>query len=155
MQTLISVSFDRTPLWVVGAMLLSSCGAPLGPVPGGQLQGEIYPWPQDWSHVEEIENVLLETNPNEPYSVTIWGIGIESDFFVGASKRSNQWARNLEEDSSVILDVDGRLYRAQAERVIDDQLISTVGQRFIAKYDMDPDALKSNGAFYRLSPSLQ
>ena len=151
MQKLLSLSLSPVPLWVAGAMLLSSCGAPLGPIPGGKLQGIIEPWPKDWSHAEEVENVLLETNPTDPYSVTIWGLGIEDSFFVGASKRSNQWAENLEKDPRVVLDVDGALYRALAKRVTNSQTNDEVAQKFIAKYDLDPDALEGEGAFYQLT----
>ena len=70
MQKLLSLSLSPVPLWVAGAMLLSSCGAPLGPIPGGKLQGITEPWPKDWSHAEDVDNVLLETNPSDPYSVT-------------------------------------------------------------------------------------
>ena len=151
MQKLLSLSLSPVPLWVAGAMLLSSCGAPLGPIPGGKLQGIIEPWPKDWSHAENVENVLLETNPTDPYSVTIWGLGIEDSFFVGASKRSNQWAENLEKDPRVVLDVDGALYRALAKRVTNSQTNDEVAQKFIAKYDLDPDALEGEGAFYQLT----
>ena len=151
MQTLFTNSLARTPLWVVGAVLLSSCGAPLGPIPGGELHGVHNPWPSDWSYVEDIENVLLETNPDNPYSVTIWGVGIGEDFFVGASKRSNQWARNIEANPHVTLDVEGKLYPALAVRVVDAELSNTLGEKFIAKYDMDPETLATNdGAFYHL-----
>ena len=151
MQKLLSLSLSPVPLWVAGAMLLGSCGAPLGPIPGGKLQGIIEPWPKDWSHAEDVDNVLLETNPTDPYSVTVWGLGIEGSFFVGASKRSNQWAENLEMDPRVVLDVDGVLYRALAKRVTNSKTNDEVAQKFIAKYDLDPDALKSEGAFYQLT----
>ena len=154
MQNLLSFSLGPVPLWVASAMLLSSCGAPLGPIPGGKLQGVIEPWPKDWSHAEEVENVLLETNPTDPYSVTIWGLGIEESFFVGASKRSNQWAENLEKDHRVVLDVDGTLYRAYAKRVTDSQTNSEVAQKFIVKYDLDPEVLEGDGAFYQLTAAL-
>ena len=111
MQNLLSMSLSPLPIWVAGAMLLSSCGAPLGPIPGGKLQGNIEAWPKDWSHAEDVENILLETNPDDPYSVTIWGLGIDDAIFVGASKRSNQWAENLETNPKAIIDVDGTLYK--------------------------------------------
>ena len=83
------IAIDRTAFWICSALLLGACGAPLGPIPGGKLQGELSPWPANWKHAENCENVLLETAPADPYSVTIWGVGIQDQFFVGASKRSN------------------------------------------------------------------
>jgi hypothetical protein len=151
MQTLLSMSLSPLPIWVASAMLLSSCGAPLGPIPGGKLQGNIEPWPKDWSHAEGVENILLETNPADPYSVTIWGLGIEKTFFVGASKRSNRWAKNLETNPRAIIDVDGTLYNAVAVRVTDAGINNAVAEKFVAKYDLDPDALEGDGAFYQLT----
>ena len=117
----------------------------------GKLQGNIEPWPKDWSHAEGVENILLETNPADPYSVTIWGLGVEKTFFVGASKRSNQWAKNLETDPRAIIDVDGTLYKAVAVRVTDAGINNAVAEKFMAKYDLDPDALEGDGAFYQLT----
>ena len=93
MPMLTRTHVSHTSLWIVGVLLLSACGAPLGPIPGGKLEGELSAWPVNWDHAEDCENVLLETDPEDPYSVTIWGVGVEDEFFVGASSRSNQWAR--------------------------------------------------------------
>ncbi len=142
--------FTKVPAFTVTAVLLGACGAPLGPIPGGALDGDIVPWPENWQHAEECENVLLQTNPDAPYSVTIWGVGIGQDFYVGASKRSHQWARYVEADPRVILEVDGQLYRALAMRVTDPATTQQVAEHFVAKYDIDRDNLSGEGAFYRL-----
>ena len=96
--------------------------------------------------------MLLETDPADPYSVTIWGVGLQGEFFVGASSRSNQWARKMEKDPRVVLDVDGLLYRAHAELLTDPATVEVVTTKFFEKYDMDPDNLEGDGAFYRLMP---
>jgi hypothetical protein len=150
MLTSSSHVFSRASAFTLMAVLIGACGAPLGPIPGGALDGDLTPWPDDWLHAEECENVLLQTNPVEPYSVTIWGVGIDQAFYVGASRRSHQWAQYMEEDPRVTLEVDGKLYRALAERVIDPATTQLVAARFVTKYDMDPDNLDSDGAFYRL-----
>ena len=147
--------FGRTTLWIVGAVLLSSCAAPLGPIAGGKLEGEVSPWPANWDHAEDCENVLLETDPADPYSVTIWGVGVRDEFFVGASTRSNQWARKIENDPRVVLAVDGTLYQAHAEILTDAATAETVANKFFDKYDMDPDNLEGGGAFYRLTRRIQ
>jgi hypothetical protein len=142
--------FCRASTLTLIAFLVGACGAPLGPIPGGSLDGDLAPWPDDWQHAEDCENVLLQTNPLEPYSVTIWGVGIDRAFYVGASKRSHQWAKYMEEDPRVTLEVDGKLYQALAERVIDPDTTQLVAEHFFAKYDMDPENLDRGGAFYRL-----
>jgi hypothetical protein len=83
MLTSSSHVFSRASAFTLMAVLIGACGAPLGPIPGGALDGDLTPWPDDWLHAEECENVLLQTNPVEPYSVTIWGVGIDQAFYVG------------------------------------------------------------------------
>lgn len=150
MHSLGNFTSSRNTWWLCSALMLGACGAPLGPIAGGKLQGDIAPWPANWMHAEACENVLLETAPHDPYSVTIWGVGIDENFYIAASKRSNQWVVNLERDPRVVLEVDGVLYRASAKIVTDNTTIAAVGQKFIAKYDIDPDKLQGERAFYRL-----
>ncbi len=152
MPTRPQTHISQATQWVVSILLLSSCGSPLGPIPGGKLEGNVSPWPENWDHAEDCENVLLETDPADPYSVTIWGVGLQGEFFVGASSRSNQWARKMEKDPRVVLDVDGLLYRAHAELLTDPATVEVVTTKFFEKYDMDPDNLEGDGAFYRLMP---
>ena len=109
------------------------------------------PWPTDWAIAEDCENVLLETNPAKPYSVTIWGVGDEQNFYVAAGKQSSRWAQNIEKNPQVLLDVDGKLYAANAQRVVERAEFEKIRQAFVAKYDFDPDPdFKAEGALYRL-----
>ena len=132
-------------------LLLNGCGSPIGPIPGGNLKGEVMPWPTNWSIAEECENVLLETNPTSPYSVTVWGVGDQQKFYVAAGERNNRWAQYLEKYPEVTLSVDGKLYAAQAQRVQESAEFEQIRQAFVAKYDIDPDPdFKTEGALYRL-----
>jgi len=144
-------NYANASMALLCTLLLSSCGSPIGPIAGGSLEGEVMPWPTDWSIAEECENVLLETNPAKPYSVTIWGVGDERNFYIAASKQSNRWAKNIEKDAEVILNVDGKLYAANAQRVVDNAEFEKIRQAFVVKYDVDPDPdFKAEGALYRL-----
>jgi hypothetical protein len=53
-------------------VLSFACGGPVGPVPGGALSGSVKPAPADWSFVELVEQVQLETKPAAPHSVNTW-----------------------------------------------------------------------------------
>ena len=131
---------------------LFGCSAPIGPIPGGTLSGELASWPENWAHVEDRENVLLQTNPEDPYSVTIWGLGLGSDFYIAASKRTNRWAQYLEADPSVVLNVDGKLYEATASRVSGAEEALPVSVAFRAKYDVQGHRdFENEGSFYRLT----
>ena len=71
---------------VVLTLMLSACDGPMGPIAGGKLEGAQQPWPDNWQFTENTENVLLETNPTDPYSVTLWGVAIGETFYVVAAR---------------------------------------------------------------------
>jgi hypothetical protein len=101
---------------------------------------------------EDIDNVLLETNPEKPYSVTVWGIGKDRIFYIAAAQRSHRWATNLEKDPKVVLSVDGKLYNAKAERMPEGEEFDEIRRAFVKKYDIDPNPdFKSEGAVYKLT----
>ena len=47
--------------------------------------------------------------------------------------------------------MDGTLYRAVAVRVTDADINNAVAEKFMAKYDLNPDVLEGDGAFYQLT----
>jgi len=76
---------------LIGAL---ACG-PIVMIPGGALDGEVEPAPSDWTFSDEIKTVQLETSPDDPYSVNIWGVGVGQDFYVASGSSSNAWAEHL------------------------------------------------------------
>ena len=54
----------------------------MGPIPGGTLEGPELPWPADWTFTDSLENILLETRLEDPYSVTLYGVYKEKNFYV-------------------------------------------------------------------------
>lgn len=141
-----------TALLVVFA---TACGAPIGPIAGGELQGTEMPWPRDWTFTDDIENVLLETNPDDPYSVTVWGVSSANAFYVAGASRDSRWVQNMLHNAQVTLSVDGNLYVGRASRVIDAQELRRVGDAFTAKYDIDTSETSSffedGGIIFRLN----
>ena len=131
------------------ACCTAGCSQPMGPIAGGALEGDVSQWPADWEFTDDIENVLLETNPDDPYSVTIWGVTNEGDFYVGASSVDNQWAQNIAADDRVRLSVEGSLYDARATRVTDATKIKSVLPAYIEKYDYEA-TFNEEGALYRI-----
>jgi hypothetical protein len=124
---------------------LLGCG-PLVMIPGGRLSGEENPVPANWSFSDATETVQLETRPEDPYSVNIWGVAVGADFYVASGSADNAWAQNIAADDRVRLRVDGVLYALRAER--DD---SPEGRdRFLAaaktKYDFEPEPDEASDA---------
>ena len=139
------------PLMVV--LVASGCSAPVGPIPGGALEGKEMPWPQDWSFTGEYDNVLLQTAPNDPYSVTIWGVSANGNFYVAAGSADNTWVQNIQANSAVVLGIEDNLYLADASLISDESELTAVESAYVAKYDIDPadNFIRDNNLVFRLT----
>lgn len=134
---------------VLAALALGACGGPLGVVPGGKLDGEPVDAPiDDWAFASKTEDLQLETDPADPYSVNIWFVteGAKLWVFAGGGE-SSTWAKNLLADPRALVRIDGKLYPRKAVRVTDPAEIEHVQQLYLAKYDYTRDP---NGAFHPL-----
>ena len=145
----------RSALMVSVLFSIAACGGPMGPIPGGSLEGELAPWPEDWLFTDDIENFLLETNPNDPYSVTIWAVADTSAlYFVGVSGAS-KWVQNILADSRVRIAVNDHLYLGRASPVSDPDELGRVRDAYMAKYDLDEqdtDLSREEGVVFRFAP---
>jgi hypothetical protein len=138
------------------AFLLCACSGPVGPIAGGELEGTQASWPDDWAFTDTEDNILLETNSNDPYSVTLWGVSLDRDFFIAAVSPNAKWAEHLVQDNSVVVSVAGNLYHGRAHQVTDPDLINRIGNRYHEKYDMEDEEdktfMEDGGMLFRLSP---
>jgi hypothetical protein len=141
----------RRALAPVFALALLACGGPVGPIPGGALSGVVKPPPPDWTFVDEVEQVQLETNPDDPHSVNTWiGTHAGSLYLPTSMIRGpllpteREWVRNVEHDDRIRLRIHDDLYELRAERVIDEAELTTARAALEQKYelkaaDMDPN----------------
>ena len=113
----------------------------MGPVAGGKLDGEPTPWPNDWTFTDEFENVLLQTDPEDPYSVTLWGVAVEDQFFIAGQSRDSRWCKKILEDARVVVSVQGQLYSGLAYEETNPEVLQRVLDAYITKYDFDIDEL--------------
>ncbi|MEQ8689721.1 MAG: hypothetical protein RIC89_02640 [Pseudomonadales bacterium] len=138
------------------ALSLSACGSPMGPIPGGKLDGEVKPWPSDWSFTDDIENVLVETNPEDPYSVTVWGVYVDDKFYIAGADEDSRWVANLMKYTHMRLSVSGDLYEGRAIAISDHDELHEVLNAYVAKYDMEVSEgnnfIEDGGVLFRLSP---
>lgn len=97
---------------------------PLGPIPGGELSGEIVSDPVgDWSFSDDHRLIAVETRPGDPHSVTTACFAHQGQIYVPASDGADkQWTRHLLEDPSVRLKIGDRIYPGRATRVVDESL---------------------------------
>jgi hypothetical protein len=123
-------------------------------LPGGALSGTVEPAPADWSFTDAVEIVQLETRPDDPYSVNIWGVAARGAFYVASGRgEENAWAKHLLEDPRVRLRVNDSLYELQAARTDDPAERDAFLEAAHKKYDFEVDEeQQSKAILFRLDP---
>lgn len=135
------------------AFCTAGCSQPMGPIAGGALNGDPAKWPDDWSFTDDLQNVLLETNPEDPYSVTIWCVEHDGELFIAAAEKEHQWVAYIAQDQRVRLNVDGSLYEARATHIHNVDEIVAILPAYVAKYEFDYEGnFVEDGILYRLDP---
>ncbi len=142
--------------WLLVGLLGTGC-VPFLVFPGGELRGALASSAiDDWGFTDEVEFVQIETRPDRPYSVQVYGVGSGDAFYIasqgwrgalGSTSRA-RWIGHLAEDPRVRLRVGETLYELEAVRVEDDFEVERVRELFLAKYG---DAAESWG-FWRRQP---
>jgi hypothetical protein len=132
----------------LGAALLSLAllgAGPLGPCAGGRLDGEAAAPPADWSAAADVEQIQLETNPGEPYSVNAWCVGIADRLYVPTSMirgpkqpGEREWVRNVTSDPRVRIRIGDAVYERTAVRVEAPAEFEAVRAALERKYELDP-----------------
>jgi hypothetical protein len=110
---------------------------PLGPIPGGTLQGPVNSNPNpDWSGVEKV--IELEIRPEKPWSLSIWAVVVDGELYspsaFGARRR---WDAVAIKDPRVRVRTQGQIYERTLELVTDPVLRKRVGEAAAARYNFD------------------
>lgn len=125
-------------------LLVTACG-PLVMIPGGELSGREQGVPASWDFAKDVDTFQLETNPEDPYSVNVWGIASGTDFFVAGAKGSG-WVERLQADPRVRLRIGEDLYALRAVPTSDAGSIERFVTEVKQKYDRDLDPADQEGA---------
>lgn len=145
-------------LCAFGVVSMAAC-EPMGPLPGGELAGRLSPPPRLWTDADAAEVVQLEVRPSDPYSVNVWGVGIDDDYYVAAGEGGEaSWTEFIVADPNVRLRIGSDLYELVAARVVDPDEKRRVFERYAAKYAEDSEQLaeSANEAWlFRLDPRSQ
>lgn len=121
----------------LSALILVGC-EPMGPLPGGQLSGEVKAIPDNWSAYSEVEILQLETRPDDPYSLNIWGVGLGKDYYVASGGGGeSSWVDHIIDNPEVRLRIDDNIFELKAVRVMDEEELALVLKRYKEKYDME------------------
>ena len=123
-------------LFALSFLLVTIACSPMGPLPGGKLSGTVRAIPENWSAAREIQVVQIETRPDDPYSINIWGVADETNFYVGSGGgEDSAWVRHLAENTAVTLRLGTELYLLQAVRVTDAGEQARVSALYAEKYE--------------------
>ncbi len=124
---------------LLAGLLLAGCG-PIVMIPGGALRGAVQSPPADWSFTDAEDTVTLETRPDDPYSVNVWGVAAGDRFFIAAGDATSTWARNIEANPLVRLKIADAIYELRATATTDPADLEAFLVAVRKKYDFDPDA---------------
>lgn len=144
--------------WPMVVLLVALGCDPLVMVPGGELSGTVKPAPSDWSFTDSVQTVQLETRPEDPYSVNVWGVAAGDAFYVASGRgESAAWAKHIAADPRVRLRVGEELYELSAVRTTDEAELNAFIDAAKKKYDdFEPDERqRSEAILFRLEPRRQ
>ena len=123
--------------------LLGTACAPFIVVPGSELRGTLASGAiDDWIFTDAVEYVQLETRPEAPYSVQVYGVGSRAAFYIASqgwraavgSAGDARWVAHISEDPRVRLRIGETLYERRAVRVEDTAELESVVTLFETKY---------------------
>jgi hypothetical protein len=133
-------------LVVGGAVILGArwIYGPLGPFPGPKLRGSVVEEAaKDWSSVDAVKVVQIETDPEDPYSVSTWLTRVGSEIYVFAGSDESPWVRNIGEDPRVRVRIEGRIHELRAAKVRDLEkkraFLTAMKSKYQNDYGFDPD----------------
>ena len=138
---------------VLLALAFVGCNGPFLLLSGGALQGTTASAPADWSSLDGVDTIQLETNPAAPYSVNIWITGIDDVLYAHAGANRAEWIANMEADPRVRLRIGEAVYELVAVRTRETTDLVAARDALTRKYDFQPsDDQAAQAILYRLGP---
>jgi hypothetical protein len=119
--------------------VLSGCEEPFIVMSGDVLQGTVSDPPADWTALNKVRVVQLETRPESPYSVNIWMVGLGPDLYLATGDDATAWSEHIDDNSNVRVRISAALYELEARRVTDNREQHTVAAAYASKYELDVD----------------
>lgn len=92
-----------------------------------------------------------------PHSAPVWGVWVDGELYFGTDKQSVK-ARNIARDKRVALHLDSGdetviLEGALIEAQVSQAKLKRISQRYIEKYELDPQLQDAGDSLYRLLPT--
>lgn len=112
-------------------LMAISCNGPTGLMAGGGIDGEAQPAPSDWAFAGDAGLAVLETRPEEPYSVNLAYTVLDGVLYVNAGGTETQWVKNMDSDPRVRLRIEDSVYELRAVRVTDSAEIESFAKAWL------------------------
>ena len=129
----------RVMLAAAAVFVLGACSEPFIVFSGGELEGEVSDAPSDWSQLNAVETIQLETRPDDPYSINVWAAGIGPDIYVATGDDGTNWTEHIEVQRDVRLRIEHQIFELKAIRVSDTDELERVSAAYVDKYGLDSD----------------
>ena len=113
---------------LLGLYIYAQFSGPVGPIPGGKLNGEFSSSKPDWKALlPDGKFIEVQFDSKNPYSVTLAPHVINDELYTW-SRAPNSWSSLIDKDPRVVVRIDGDLYRTLASKVDDDFLLALVNE---------------------------
>ena len=108
---------------------------PVMMISGKKLTGQELPYPEDWRFTNKYRTVKVETNPDDPHSVTTLCFVREGKLVIPAQEGHTKiWPQNVLKDSRVRIKVGDKVYPARLILVNKDAKIPEFGPFLAIKF---------------------
>jgi hypothetical protein len=107
-------------------------------LPRGALEGSVAEPLRDWSSTNDVTTIQLETRPSDPYSVSIWSVGLGPNLYIHAGANRSRWVENIEANADVRVRIEEKIYELRAFQVTDEVEFEAFADAWERKYDMRP-----------------
>lgn len=122
---------------LIVALILTGCSGYI-PFSSNQLSGAVTQAPASWSEVAAAKIIQLETQPEDPYSVNLWVIGMDTYLYIHAGDNLATWVEHIQANPDVRLGYEGKIYELVATRVEDEEEFSRFIPIYADKYGNPP-----------------
>jgi len=128
----------------------AACFGPVGPFPGGHLDGHVAPaLPASWPSCRVLE---LETDPGVPRSVNMHFVSEGPHLWVATVLGGSDWAHDAISDPNVRVRLGNEVYEVKAVHVTDRNEILHVAELYREKYVFTPNVASGKAWVFELEP---
>ena len=123
---------------VVCGLSVGGCGGPLVMIPGGALSGKAAAAPANWRFTDDVDTIQIETRPEDPYSVNVWGTALDDHLMIACGDPESTWCDHLRSNPAARVRVGDSIYSGTARLVTDPDIRERALVAMKKKYDFEP-----------------